>query len=99
MAYPDEQLKRPDPYATQAGGDRRPAAAAPGSRRRIGGLVVAALVVLGLVLAVSLFSGGETPQTAPAGATDTTVPGDGAVDPATGGADDTAPVAPTAPAD
>lgn len=99
MAYPDEQLKRPDPYAAPTGEARRAGGAVPGSRRRTGGLVVAVLVVLALVLAVSLFSGGDTTETAPAGAMDTTVSGDDAVAPATGTPDDTAPVAPTAPAE
>ena len=104
MAYPDEQLKRPDPDAPPGQNDPR-AHSRPSSRSRgsrLTGILVAVILILGLVFAASMFLGGGDTDTAPATTSETmdgTVPGDGAVAPATGGADDTAPVAPDAPAE
>ncbi|MCA0961520.1 hypothetical protein [Salipiger bermudensis] len=102
MAYPDDQVNRPDPTAPPRHDD--PRRVAPASKRgsKMTGILVAVVLVLGLIFAASMFlDGGET-ETAPAAVTDqseTTVPGDGAAAPATGEADDTAPVAPETPAD
>ena len=94
MAYPDDQLKRSDPHAPQGRADPGPLGGARSGGSRLTGILVAVILILGVVFAVNLFLGaGETDTT------DTTVPGDGAVAPATGGADDTAPVASDAPAE
>ncbi|MAE91173.1 MAG: hypothetical protein CMI67_16570 [Pelagibaca sp.] len=102
MAYPDDQLKRSDPHAPQGRADPGPLGGARSGGSRLTGILVAVILILGVVFAVNLFLGGGETDTAPAAVsdtTDTTVPGDGAVAPATGGADDTAPVASDAPAE